>query len=342
MLQTSFFLKQTLKLAHRFGQLNHWAQAGGGNLSVKTKHQLWISRSGVALHRIQAQPDLVQLDLKAKAFSRWSQGCLSNWDKVQDEIDQQTRDTPKPSMEIGMHLLAGTCNLHLHLVRANALSCSIEGWQALLKVAKQEDWCMAPYQMPGPNLAKALQQEKGKKSQLPEVTILKNHGLLLSAASPDALSKLLFYVAKRIDQLFSSPFVPSNSLSINPKIDLQQSALHKRTCYHLPHQPLQAEGPITELTPDGVVYLQPIWQNQEQGSGPMPLNTRLFEHQENFYFATENKHEAKAAQSVLDAQIQIANQIDDQSWTIDPLPEEEVNRLLAWKEYAQATKNNFC
>ncbi|EKE01875.1 MAG: class II aldolase/adducin family protein [uncultured bacterium] len=167
-------LEQLIQLSHIIGADDSLVQGGGGNISVKANGQLYIKASGTPLKDMSAERGWVALD--------------------------DSSAVQRPSMEWPMHLaLTAPWVCHTHSVYLNVFGC-LFGDPASLA-----EYTALPYIQPGKQLAEAITQLQPQ----PSVIILRNHGLLVTGKTADAVLQLTLTVHQRFARLLPQLFDPN-------------------------------------------------------------------------------------------------------------------------------------
>ncbi|MDN5570554.1 MAG: SDR family NAD(P)-dependent oxidoreductase [Propionibacteriaceae bacterium] len=179
---------ELIEVSRRFGADPAYVRAGGGNSSVKLDGVLYIKPSGTPLATLSAE-DLVPLRndvlLEALTSDEQVEGDPVRAAAQKAQVGNPTR---RPSVEILFHaLIDDPLVLHLHPITANALTCNADG-EPLAARLLGDDAIWVPYIDPGVPLAvgieaarRAYTERTGNKP--PTVTLLGNHGIIVSGAS---------------------------------------------------------------------------------------------------------------------------------------------------------------
>ena len=193
-------LERAAELARRYGRDPEFSRGGGGNVSVKADGVLYIKPSGVSLGSLSAS-DLMPLDMEplarllaADAAERI--GAEGGSDAVMS-VAMGARLRPageqRPSVEVLFHaLIPRRFVLHTHPTLVNAVTCASEG----PRIASQlfgDAVVWVPYVDPGLPLARAIENarrafEESTGAPAPDVLLLQNHGLIVAADEPSAIS----------------------------------------------------------------------------------------------------------------------------------------------------------
>ncbi|RPJ55069.1 MAG: SDR family oxidoreductase [Acidobacteria bacterium] len=188
-------LRQLIEVSRAVGARPEYVQGGGGNTSVKSPdgRTMAVKASGTLLGEMSEEAGWVELD---------TAGLLSIFDQTHlaklgvDEREARVLQyqaaavvggpSRRPSVESTLHALLNKVVIHTHPVAINALTCGA-GEPAMNEVAAADKlpplW--VPYTNPGYTLAAAVKDsvEEYKKDHgaLPQVLLLENHGIFVSA-----------------------------------------------------------------------------------------------------------------------------------------------------------------
>jgi NAD(P)-dependent dehydrogenase (short-subunit alcohol dehydrogenase family)/rhamnose utilization protein RhaD (predicted bifunctional aldolase and dehydrogenase) len=183
-----------IKVANRYGE-SEYSRAGGGNASVKIDGVLHIKPSGVPLLSLTTA-DLVPLALTPLLDALVSDDAVEG-DPVVAAATAALLPSytggRRPSVEILFHaLIDDPLVLHLHPLTANALTCNADA-VALAEMLLGDDAIVVDYIDPGVPLAReiaavrdAYTARTGKPA--PKITLLRNHGIIVSGDTADEIS----------------------------------------------------------------------------------------------------------------------------------------------------------
>jgi len=192
-----------------------------GNTSVKTSDGkfMYIKASGSALKdmtrtkgwrrlQLDAVRDILQNESISAAEPQnrlrlMTKSLLSACD------DKYRRVTSKPSVESCFHSILGRYVIHLHPAAPLAYACAKDGRVQVSSLFRKADvppvWI--PYANPGFELAKkikrGLESRKTKFDTEPQVLVLQNHGLVVSAGSSEQAVALVRKVVDTCGQAFN-------------------------------------------------------------------------------------------------------------------------------------------
>lgn len=200
-------LSELAAVSRRLGANAGYVQGGGGNTSIKIDggDVMYIKASGIDLATISAETGFLPLNsarlkseigaCKSEAdYSALMAACLLR-ERMVDDCGNHL-----PSIESGFHALLGRCVLHSHSVWANLLTCAQEGRALLAKALPDALW--VDYCTPGLTLTLAIAERI--QDTKASVIFLQNHGLIVSAETPDAAYALHSAVNQRVRGLFAS------------------------------------------------------------------------------------------------------------------------------------------
>jgi len=204
-------LAEIVALANGFGADPEYTRAGGGNASAKVDGVLHIKPSGVSMASLAAD-DLVPLRidvlLEALTSDDGADGDPVRIAAAKATIGQPSR---RPSVEILFHaLIPDTFVIHTHPPIVNMVTCNDDGPQLAARLLG-DDAIFVPYTDPGVPLAREIQRcrdeftaRTGKPA--PGVTLLGNHGLIVSGNTADEVTSRSAAVMKAItDALADAP-----------------------------------------------------------------------------------------------------------------------------------------
>ncbi|QWW19454.1 class II aldolase [Schaalia sp. 19OD2882] len=200
----SDLIAQIIRLANEIGGNTEFSRAGGGNASVKIDGVLHIKPSGVPLATLEAE-DLVPLRINVLLDALRSDDPVGK-DPVRVAAEKaQVRDVNgrRPSVEILFHaLIPDALVLHLHPLTANALTCNQDG-PALARRILADEAVWVDYIDPGVPLARGILRAREAYTArtgrpAPGITLLGNHGIIVSGNSFDEVAALVDSLTLRI------------------------------------------------------------------------------------------------------------------------------------------------
>ncbi len=213
-MMTDKALSQLIRISNTVGKDRSLVQGVGGNTSVKTDdgRHMFIKASGTALKDMSTDRGWRRVSVEAvrAIFTDKSLGTmdvssreLEMVKRLQATCDDETTDGARPSVECPLHVILGSCVIHLHALATLAYASAKEGRARLFELFKDEPipplW--VSYADPGYslgrkafNLVRRYEQEVGCK---PAVMFMEKHGLLVAEESPDKALRLVRKVIKR-------------------------------------------------------------------------------------------------------------------------------------------------
>ncbi len=207
---------QLIRLANHFGADEQYARAGGGNASVKHDGVLYIKPSGTTLAHL-TDDDLVPLRIETLLEALHSDEPVDG-DPVMAAAQAARIGDPggrRPSVEILFHaLIPDALVLHLHPLVANAVTCNERG-RELTDELLGDHAVWVDYIDPGVPLARGIaaarQDYEARTGQpAPAITMLGNHGIIVSGNSYDAVAERTEWLTARIREVIeaTAPVVP--------------------------------------------------------------------------------------------------------------------------------------
>lgn len=251
-----------LEASERLGRNPSLVQAAGGNTSLKTNGTFYIKASGAMLKDI-SQKDIF---LKAKFSSLLS--FISNNNDLAD-FDWMGPPELRPSIETLLHTaLPQRVVFHLHCI--NTIS-----WAVCDGVESDVDgrleglpFVWVPYKKPGVELASEMSLCIERSCPVPQIYLLKNHGLIVAADSTPEAVNLVKCVSDRLSRPMLAAKLPDINLLARlssgtdyipaPDLEHHQLALSQFSVK------IASSG---SLYPDHVVFLGPsalVADNKEQ------------------------------------------------------------------------------
>ena len=181
-------------LANAFGSDPEYARAGGGNASVKVDGVLHIKPSGVPMATLTAD-DLVPLRLDVLLDALHSDEPVDG-DPVRVAAERAKVGNPprRPSVEILFHaLIPDTFVMHTHPPLVNMVTCNANAVELTARLFG-DDAIFVPYTDPGIPLAREVERQRGLYEArtgrpAPGVTLLGNHGMIVSGATPEEVTE---------------------------------------------------------------------------------------------------------------------------------------------------------
>jgi len=202
-----------VKISKYAGQRLDLVQAGGGNSSVKTSDGIMmIKASGFLLSEVSLEkgfselslPDLLGVfrdNLILGASSQKEREFLSaQW------VHQAQIKGEQPSIETTFHAILQKYVLHTHPMVVNMLVCRQDWMQQIINVFPDNDFCFIEYQTPGIDLALELNKKVKEAGQIPRVTFLQNHGLIVSSNNIEDIFEWTEVIVNRLEAYLGIDF----------------------------------------------------------------------------------------------------------------------------------------
>ncbi|OYX32209.1 MAG: hypothetical protein B7Z01_11340 [Brevundimonas subvibrioides] len=171
-------------------------QGAGGNSSLKVADCLWVKASGCWMADALLRPVFVPLSLSAVG-RLWAQGGADNLDSA--ILSSSQAHHLRPSIETTLHaLMPQAAVLHAHALNSVTTSVLADGGDRFHKALRPDlTGAVVDYVRPGPPLAQAIGRILAADT-VPDAILLRNHGLVVGADSPDAAAALLREVERRL------------------------------------------------------------------------------------------------------------------------------------------------
>lgn len=206
--------EQLIRLANDFGGQIDYARAGGGNASVKHDGVLYIKPSGTTLEHLRDE-DLVPLRVDVLLDALGSEDPVEG-DPVMAAAEAARVGDPggrRPSVEILFHaLIPDALVLHLHPLVANAITCNEQGTHLASSLLGDEAvW--VDYIDPGVPLARGIDaarraHEERTGRPAPAITLLGNHGIIVSGNSYDEVAERTNWLTSTIQAAIDAASTP--------------------------------------------------------------------------------------------------------------------------------------
>ena len=210
-----------ISVSRELGQQPYSIQAGGGNTSVKIGGKLFVKASGCCLKDMSSSSGYVVIPLnELRSIFEHSDRGINSEAQTSAAVCRlaapPSASAPaRPSVEAGFHAFLGTAVLHSHAAQINLFTCTAGGMSDaanMLEAAGIPCICF-PFTDPGAELAFAIIDAKDAAgTAFPQVLLLKNHGLIVWADTPEQALSLHARVLKIITEGFSLPRYPVPAL----------------------------------------------------------------------------------------------------------------------------------
>ncbi|HOI43147.1 MAG TPA: class II aldolase/adducin family protein [Elusimicrobiales bacterium] len=184
-------------------------QGGGGNVSLKIgPERMLIKASGSRLADMTGSSGYALVN--SGNIKRQLAGCRMGDGELLDYLCAQSlpvKGAPaaKPSVETGFHALLNTAVVHIHSAYANVLNMTAEGRAAAARLFPGSAWI--DYVPPGARLCCAV--DGPGRATGTQVLFLANHGLVVSAAGPEAALERALRVNAEIRAALRLPPYPA-------------------------------------------------------------------------------------------------------------------------------------
>lgn len=287
-------LDELIALARRFGEDPGFSRGGGGNASAKADGVLWIKPSGVPLATLEADA-LVPLDTARLLEMLESDPTVTHpGDDPVMRVAIEARLAPaggrRPSVELLFHaLLPERFVLHTHPVLVNAVGCNRDGAE-LVRRLFGDGVIWVPYTDPGLPLANAIRAARAEHEARtgtppPRLTLLANHGLIVTGDTARDIQDATAWLVERIETAIAAAPEPALPAALEagtaralvdilaPTLRAHLSTNERRRILAFDDDPVAASFTATELgrafvlggplTPDQIVYA---------GSNPLLLD----------------------------------------------------------------------
>ncbi|NMB72000.1 MAG: SDR family NAD(P)-dependent oxidoreductase, partial [Bacteroidales bacterium] len=284
-------IKDLCDISRFYGSNKDFVLGGGGNTSYKDEKYLWVKASGIPLATID-EDGFVQLDrsvLNQMQGKAYSEDTDQREREVRDDLMKAITDPGKgrrPSVETSLHNLIGySYVVHLHPWMVNALLCSRNSKKFSNEIFGEEV-LYVPYTDPGFTLFKKLEEEitsyHTKYSADPQIILLENHGIFVSANSTaevkEIYDSLLNKIRKRIKEFIDIKCLPVSdrlaevlpafrmALSVD---SLKIASLRYNTIIqHFARSQSEFQKIFLPFTPDVIVYCKAKYLYIEHTSTP--------------------------------------------------------------------------
>ncbi len=225
-------LKDLIEISQKYGKDKEYVIAGGGNTSFKNGEYLWIKASGIALSDIDENGFVKMSREKLSVISErtYSTDPDKREAEVKDDLAAAviSTDGKRPSVETSMHdVINYPFVIHTHPTVVNALGCSKKAKELTTKILGP-DVLYIEYTDPGyvlfKKVADAIKAFYLKKGFDPEIILLENHGIFVSANTTKKVeelysqieSKLLSYIGKQLPKDILQEFPVSEAKTLIP------------------------------------------------------------------------------------------------------------------------------
>ena len=226
-------LERITELSHEFGTTGY-IRGGGGNTSVKDENTLWVKASGTSLAGLTPE-SMVKMDRKKLA-------ALNRTQTPSDPVDRESlvkevmmasrlpQSTARPSVEAPLHnCISARYVVHTHPEIVNGMTCSVNAEDACKKLFPDALWL--DYIDPGYTLCmevrRQIQNYKKQNQTEPAIILLKNHGVFVSADTPEEIRTLYKRIMDTLTDEYKKAGI-SLELPIEPVTDPKQQEDFKK------------------------------------------------------------------------------------------------------------------
>jgi len=198
-------------MSHKYGADEEYVLAGGGNTSFKEGGVLFVKSSGAQLSNI-APEQFVAMDIQMlrDMAERQYPGSKSETEREAQVLSEMMgarlpgEEAKRPSVETILHaLFLYKLVLHIHPALINGLTCGAKG-EAFFRRMFGEEAVWIGLTKPGLTLAQvckeAFREYTEHTGRLPQIVLLENHGIFVSADTVGEVDFLIEFVAGRIKE----------------------------------------------------------------------------------------------------------------------------------------------
>jgi rhamnose utilization protein RhaD (predicted bifunctional aldolase and dehydrogenase) len=222
-------------------------QGGGGNVSIKDGETLFVKASGFWLSCAMEEDIFLPVDIPL-VIERIRAGI--------ETLSDLGSKAKRPSIETPLHaLMPQKIVVHLHMLDAIIYSAIKDAEGILQEKLKGLKWGMAPYARPGLPLCRIIDSVCNKPENIPNILMLKNHGIIIGAEHEEELISMINDLVIRLSLIPRPVSVP----------DVFTLVACNDISWNIPSNPLvhasafgKVAGAITgalPLYPDHVVFL---------------------------------------------------------------------------------------
>lgn len=191
-----------IQISKYAGMRNDLAQAGGGNTSVKIDDQVMLVKSsGCQLADMSTESGYMKVNYRLIVDyleQHKAAGVLTEEEGKRLLVQAQMEDG-HASIETFLHAVTNKYTLHSHPTLVNILAARKDGMEELQELFPEA--VFVPYKKPGAALAQACYEACRKRDPNQggqEVIFLENHGLVVSAGTPEQVIEKTEEILKKI------------------------------------------------------------------------------------------------------------------------------------------------
>ena len=259
-------LEQIVELSHKYGVADY-VKGGGGNTSYKDNTTVWVKPSGTTLITIKAEDFL--------AMDRAKLNTLNEVDPPTDPTEREALITEymlnaklvpnnaRPSVEAPLHNSLSTAYvIHTHPAIVNGMTCGVGGKDACKELFPKALW--VDFVDPGYTLCIQVQKDikcyKAKYGIEPSIIFLDNHGIFISADTPQEIDALYDNVMSVLKEKYKTVNISTELKIVSlPAKDKQDSAIaFIKENYPQDGISVEVSGsfnvPQGPISPDHIVY----------------------------------------------------------------------------------------
>ncbi len=215
-------LNDLIEISSYAGQRFDLVQAGGGNSSVKTSDNIMlIKASGFLLSEVTAEKGFSVLNLVSLNSIFSDDLVINSKSKKEREqiasilVQKAMIKGEKPSIETSFHTLLHKYVLHTHPIAINYIACRTDWLKHINDIFPDNDFLFIEYHTPGIDLAMEIKNKIKETGRIPNVTMLQNHGLIVSSNELSDIFEITEYIVHRIEEALCinlSQFKPAQKI----------------------------------------------------------------------------------------------------------------------------------
>ncbi len=259
-------LQTITQLSQEFGT-DDFVRGGGGNTSCKDEHTLWVKPSGTTLAGLTPE-SFVAIDRNklAELYQVTPPEDSSGREALVKQIMAQAvlPETPgRASVEAPLHdSLTARYIVHTHPATVNGMTCAVNAKAVAAELFPDALWL--DYIDPGYTLCmqvrkeiQAYEQANGKQ---PQIILLKNHGIFVSADTPEEIRALYTDIQTKLKARYQQAGISTQlDIAPAPSQDIVTTAEQTiRDAMENPDMCIVASGvfdyAVGPISPDHIVY----------------------------------------------------------------------------------------
>ncbi len=326
-----------VRISNEIGKSKELVQGGGGNSSVKLPDgKMAIKASGFTFSEMSTNNGFVSLDLDiVKSFSKTEPKETMEENEIlynsSLKVAVADANSPRPSMEAGMHAFLDRVVMHTHPVMVNVLGCMKNGRKIIDELFSDVNppFLWIDYKTPGYNLAmevkKRVSEFEARNGVRPEIIFLKNHGIIISTNDFERCLKSTLHVSNHVKQFlkdnFDIPDFPNLEIANKNGAYFSNNEIIRKFVDNLDDNKRYLSK---FLIPDDVIYCSRFATGE---AGDHLGNEKINFVRNTGAFYTWNEKKSKNVDEILTAKLyvmMVLNRIGE----IDFLSEEDANYLL--------------